>query len=302
MSLLDDSVIAANLGASSRSPGHRVRRTLSMLRDPRALVGSILFASVAGTSILAPLLASYSRTEIHTEAAFEAPSHTHWFGTDNFGRDVFSRVIYGGRPALYLALLTVGVCCLVGIPLGLIAGFRRGWPDALIMRVADIGLSMPPLVLAIGVVAALGIGPRNVVIALSIIYIPMLARVARAAAIAVSHNSYVTAARCGGERGWQILIRQVLPNALPPVLVQAVLLFSYALLTEASLSFLGLGTQADNPSWGRLLTDAIPLIEIAPWIGIFPGLFIVAAVAGLNLLGDAVSDRVSRRSTIMDER
>jgi len=244
-------------------------------------------------SVLAPVLAPYSPSTLDFGHTLAPPSWAHLFGTDDFGRDVLSRTLYAGRPALLIATTTVAICALVGIPLGLFAGYVGGAIEMIIMRVADVLLSLPALILAIGIVGVLGPSPGNVVLALAIVYIPFVARVARGVAVTLRHTLYLSAAVCWGERRAAILLRQVFPNAFPPIMIQCVLVFSYSILLEASLSFLGLGTQASNPSWGRLLTQALSLITVAPWAGIFPGVFIVVTVLGLNLVGDSLADYFS---------
>ena len=264
-----------------------------LLGDRRALVGGCLFGGIVLVSVLAPVLAPYSPSTLDFGHTLAPPSWAHLFGTDDFGRDVLSRTLYAGRPALLIATTTVAICALVGIPLGLFAGYVGGAIEMIIMRVADVLLSLPALILAIGIVGVLGPSPGNVVLALAIVYIPFVARVARGVAVTLRHTLYLSAAVCWGERRAAILLRQVFPNAFPPIMIQCVLVFSYSILLEASLSFLGLGTQASNPSWGRLLTQALSLITVAPWAGIFPGVFIVVTVLGLNLVGDSLADYFS---------
>jgi peptide/nickel transport system permease protein len=218
------------------------------------------------------------------------PGSAHWLGTDQFGRDMFSRILYGGRPTLAIGGLTVLITLLVGVPIGVVAGYYGGRVDTILMRIAEFGLVLPPLVLAIAIVGALGVGSRNVVIALGVVFSPMLARVARAATLAQRSNLYVDAAVVGGEGDLRIMAQQVLPNIVAPIGVQALLTFAFAILAEASLSFLGLGTQPPLPSWGRMLSDGTEFILTAPWLVIFPGLAIMVTVLALNILGDGLRD------------
>ncbi|HEX3361145.1 MAG TPA: ABC transporter permease [Solirubrobacterales bacterium] len=265
-------------------------------RSPRATIGLGLFLLIAISAIAAPLIAPYSPKEIDVSAILQAPSSAHIFGTDEYGRDMFSRVLYGGRPTLLVASATVLASLLVGVPIGIFAGFYGGRRDLVVMRVVEFGFSLPALILAITVVAFLGGGLGNVIIALTIVYAPLLARVARAATLSVSRQPFVLAARAIGERNRTIMVKQIAPNIMSQVLVQAALVFAYAVLAEASLSFLGLGSHGPEASWGRMLKEALPLIEVAPWMGIFPGVFLALTLIGLNLMGDGLRDVLDPRA------
>lgn len=259
-------------------------------RYRRALISGCVLFLIVMVCVCAPLVVPYNPIEMSVTHSMQSPTALHWFGTDEFGRDLLSRILYGGRPTLAIGGLTVVIAAAIGIPIGLLAGYFGSRVDALLMRVSEIGLVLPPLVLAVAVVGALGLGSRNVVIALAIVFAPMLARVARAATLIQRRNPYVDAAIVGGESNLRVISEQVLPNALPPIMVQALLTFGYAVLAEASLSFLGLGTQPPLPSWGRMLSDGTDLIQIAPWLVIFPGLAIMVTVLALNIFGDALRD------------
>jgi peptide/nickel transport system permease protein len=265
-------------------------------RSPRATIGLGLFLLIAITAVAAPLIAPYSPQQLDVTAILQSPSSAHIFGTDEYGRDMFSRVLYGGRPTLLVASATVLASLLVGVPIGIFAGFYGGRRDLVVMRVVEFGFSLPALILAITVVAFLGGGLGNVIIALTIVYAPLLARVARAATLSVSRQPFVLAARAIGERNRTIMARQIAPNIMSQVLVQAALVFAYAVLAEASLSFLGLGTHGPEASWGRMLKEALPLIEVAPWMGIFPGVFLALTLIGLNLFGDGLRDVLDPRA------
>jgi ABC-type dipeptide/oligopeptide/nickel transport system permease subunit len=265
-------------------------------RSPRATIGLGLFLLIAISAVAAPLIAPYSPKEIDVSAILQSPSSAHIFGTDEYGRDMFSRVLYGGRPTLLVASATVLASLLVGVPIGIFAGFYGGRRDLVVMRIVEFGFSLPALILAITVVAFLGGGLGNVIIALTIVYAPLLARVARAATLSVSRQPFVLAARAIGERNRTIMVTQIAPNIMSQVLVQAALVFAYAVLAEASLSFLGLGTHGPEASWGRMLKEALPLIEVAPWMGIFPGVFLALTLIGLNLLGDGLRDVLDPRA------
>jgi peptide/nickel transport system permease protein len=265
-------------------------------RSPRATIGLVLFLLIAISAVAAPLIAPYSPQQLDVTAILQSPSSAHIFGTDEYGRDMFSRVLYGGRPTLLVASATVLASLLVGVPIGIFAGFYGGRRDLVVMRVVEFGFSLPALILAITVVAFLGGGLGNVIIALTIVYAPLLARVARAATLSVSRQPFVLAARAIGERNRTIMARQIAPNIMSQVLVQAALVFAYAVLAEASLSFLGLGTHGPDASWGRMLKEALPLIEVAPWMGIFPGVFLALTLIGLNLFGDGLRDVLDPRA------
>lgn len=259
-------------------------------RYRRTMVSGAVLLAVIVLCFLAPVIAPYNPVKEDVLHTLQSPNGQHWFGTDEFGRDLFSRVLYGGRPTIAIGLATVVLASIVGVPIGLVAGYFRGRVDPILMRISEIGMVLPPLVLAIAVVGALGISARNVVIALAIVFAPMLARVARAATLAQRKNSYIDAAVVGGEGGFRVIAAQLLPNALAPIMVQAILTFGYAVLAEASLSFLGLGTQPPLPSWGRMLSDGTDLIQTAPWLVIFPGLAIMVIVLALNIFGDGLRD------------
>jgi peptide/nickel transport system permease protein len=265
-------------------------------RSPRATIGLGLFLLIAISAVAAPLIAPYSPKQMDISAILQAPSSAHIFGTDEYGRDMFSRVLYGGRPTLLVASATVLASLLVGVPIGIFAGFYGGRRDLVVMRIVEFGFSLPALILAITVVAFLGGGLGNVIIALTIVYAPLLARVARAATLSVSRQPFVLAARAIGERNRTIMVKQIAPNIMSQVLVQAALVFAYAVLAEASLSFLGLGTHGPEASWGRMLKEALPLIEVAPWMGIFPGVFLALTLIGLNLMGDGLRDVLDPRA------
>ena len=219
---------------------------------------------------------------------WRAPGPGHLLGTDDLGRDIFSRLVYGAPATVYASLLAVGVAILIGLPVGLAAGFFGGWTDDIISRVIDTFLSFPAIVLAIAVTGALGIGLTNGMIAVGIVMFPALARIVRARTLIVRQELYVDASRCFGAPAWHILWKHVLPNALQPVIVQVTLLLAAALLAEASLSFLGLGIQPPNPSWGAMLARAYQYMEIAPEQMYAPGLAILVVSLAFNALGESL--------------
>jgi peptide/nickel transport system permease protein len=225
----------------------------------------------------------------------QPPGAVYVMGSDQFGRDIFSRVIRGTIYSLRVAILSVAVATLLGTAIGMVSGYVGGAVDTLIMRIMDVFFAFPAILLALAVVSALGPGPNNAIPAIAVVYTPIFARVARAPVLSVKAMEFVTAARCIGMRDVRILLRHVMPNALAPVIVTISLALSWALLTEAGLSFLGLGPQPPEPSWGLMLKDGRNLIETAPWLAIFPGLAIMLGVLGFNLLGDGLRDILDPR-------
>jgi peptide/nickel transport system permease protein len=267
----------------------RLRRLFRWLvTDLRAAMAIMVLLALVVVAIGAPWIAPYRPTAQDVNNMLAAPSPAHLLGTDDLGRDIFSRLIYGAPATVYASLLAVGVAVAIGLPVGLIAGFFGGWTDDIISRVIDTFLSFPAIVLAIAVTGALGIGLTNGMIAVGIVMFPALARIVRARTLIVRQELYVDASRCFGAPTWHILWRHVLPNALQPVIVQVTLLLAAALLAEASLSFLGLGIQPPNPSWGAMLARAYQYMEIAPEQMYAPGLAILVVSLAFNALGESL--------------
>jgi peptide/nickel transport system permease protein len=250
-----------------------------------------LAAALAGALGLTP----YPPNEQHAKDRMQSPSRQYVFGTDEFGRDVYSRLIRGATNSLSIAFVSVALASVIGSTLGTLAGYFGGRADNTIMRIMDLFFAFPAILLALAIIAALGPGFRNTILAISIVYMPIFARVARGPVLTVRATEYVTAARCVGARDGRILGRHVLPNIAPPLIVQVSLALSWAILTEAGLSFLGLGIQPPEPSWGSMLSEARSLLELAPWLAIFPGLAIMFCVLGFNLLGDGLRDVLDPR-------
>ena len=267
----------------------RLRRLFRWLvTDLRAAMAIMVLLALVFVAIGAPWIAPYPPTAQDVNNMLAAPSPAHLLGTDDLGRDIFSRLIYGAPATVYASLLAVGVAVAIGLPVGLIAGFFGGWTDDIISRVIDTFLSFPAIVLAIAVTGALGIGLTNGMIAVGIVMFPALARIVRARTLIVRQELYVDASRCFGAPTWHILWKHVLPNALQPVIVQVTLLLAAALLAEASLSFLGLGIQPPNPSWGAMLARAYQYMEIAPEQMYAPGLAILVVSLAFNALGESL--------------
>jgi peptide/nickel transport system permease protein len=249
------------------------------------ILGLYLLAAAA-----APLLAPRDPFRMHEGAALQAPSSDFWLGTDRFGRDQFSRLLHGSRKSFQVGLIAVGVALLTGTALGVLAGYFKGATDAVLSRLMDILFAFPELLLALAVMAVLGAGTGNLMLAIGIVYTPIFARIARGAVLEVSAREHVEAARAMGAGHGQILFRHVLPNIAAPLIVQTTLSFAFAVLAEASLSFLGLGVEPDAPSWGIMLKEGKDWMLQAWWVAVFPGLAITLAVLNFNLLGDALRD------------
>jgi len=265
------------------------RRLMAWLRrDLRATISLAFLLMLGLLALCAPLIAPYPVTAQDVDNSLASPSALHWLGTDDLGRDVFSRMVHGGAATLYASGLAVGIAILLGLPVGLLAGFLGGWVDDGISRFIDALLSFPSIVLAIAVTGALGIGLTNGMIAVGIVFSPQLARLVRARALVVRQELYVDASRCFGASTARILWRHVLPNTVQPVIVQVTLLLAAALLAEASLSFLGLGIQPPNPSWGSMLARAYQNMELAPEQMYAPGLAILLTALAFNTLGESL--------------
>lgn len=267
------------------------RESFRRLRRSRlAIVGLGILVITITVAGLAPWVAIHNPRAISASDRFASPSRNHVMGADNLGRDIYSRVVYGVRMSVIVAGLSIGAATLVGVFLGLVSGYFRGWIDEVIMRTMDIIYAFPALLLALTLVATFGTGLAGVIVAVAIGRIPGFARVTRAAVLSIRENEYLEAARAIGQTDWRIIRRHVLPNALAPIIVMISISLALAILVEASLSFLGLGIQPPTPSLGGLLKDALPFMHQAPWMAIFPGLTIAAIVFSLNVLGDGLRD------------
>ena len=258
-------------------------------KDPMGRVGMIGILLLILVAIFAPLLAPYSPEQM-LALPFTAPNRQYWFGTDNYGRDIFSRVLYGARVSLEVGLISVGIGASLGYVFGLLAGYFEGWCDLIIMRCMDVLFAFPSILLAIFISAVLGRGLVNTMIAIGIINIPVFARTVRASVISAKRLEYVTNAKSVGVKTWRILLRHISPNVIAPFTVQATLELSGAILSEASMSFLGLGIQPPDPSWGSMLSEARTYMEQAPWMAVFPALFIIVTILLFNILGDSLRD------------
>jgi len=260
----------------------------ALLRNPAAALSLVYLMVLLVMALAAPWIAPHSPTVQDSAAVLMPPSATNLLGTDDLGRDVFSRLIHGAPLTLSASFLAVGVACLIGLPLGLVAGFMGGWVDETLSRIIDTLLAFPAIVLAIGVTGALGIGLTNSMIAVGLVFSPTIARLVRGQTLIVRSELYVDAARCFGASDARLILRHVLPNAAQPVIVQMTLLLAAALLAEASLSFLGLGVQPPQPSWGAMLARAYQYMEIAPEQMYAPGIAILLTALSFNTLGEAL--------------
>lgn len=258
--------------------------------SPAFAVGAILSTLLAAAAALSFFWTPYSPYEIDMASKFLPASSAHWFGTDAYGRDVASQLLVGSRASIAVGVIAVGIGLVIGTALGLLASARRGWWEEIIMRVADFGFAFPAILSAIMLTAVFGPGMVNAIIAIGIYNIPTFARITRASANAVWGREFVMAARACGKGSLAITLEHVLPNVASVLIVQATIRFAIAILAEAALSYLGLGTQPPQPSWGRMLSEAQTLIYQAPMLAVYPGAAIALAVLGLNLLGDGLRD------------
>lgn len=259
------------------------------------VVGAALTGLVVGMALLSLVWTPYSPTAINIRRRMQMPSADYWLGTDPFGRDVLSLILAGAQNSLTVGLLAVGGGLVMGCALGLLAAARRGWIEELVMRFADFTFAFPAILSAIMLAAIFGPSTMNSIVAIAIFNIPVFARVVRGSANAIWARDYILAARSAGKGAFRITIEHVLPNILAVIVVQATIQFALAILAEAALSYLGLGTQPPTPSWGRMLNEAQAMVFRAPFLAVFPGIAIAIAVLGFNLLGDGLRDLTDPR-------
>lgn len=274
--------------------GQRAANWGRQLRSPRIVVPAVVLLVIAVVSFAAPLLAPYSPSDL-ADMPLLPPSRQYWLGTDDFGRDAFSRLLYGGQISLGVSSASVLIATVIGVWLGLVAGYYRGWAENLIMRTMDLLLSFPTIVLAIAIVSALGISLQNVIIVIAIVYVPRFVRVVFGATLAVRESEYVQSARVIGAGDGRILRTAILPNVAAPILVQTSLSLGFAILIETGLSFLGLGAQPPTPSWGNMVSAARNVMELNPWLLIAPSAAIGITILALNTLGDGLRDALDPR-------
>ena len=262
----------------------------------KAKIGFIILAIFLLVAIFASLLAPYDPNEMSLDM-MSAPSFQHLLGTDDLGRDLFSRIIWGTQVSLFVGFITVAISMIVGVFLGVWAGYYGGWIDMIIMRYIDLQWAFPNFIIAVYLVAVFGTGLLNIIIAISLAFLDDFARVARSMVLTIKEQPYIDAARVQGTSDFRIMFKHILPNSVGPIIVQASVSISYAILGEASLSFLGLGVNANTPTWGLILADGRSFISQAWWLGVFPGLAIMLIVLSINFIGDAVRDAFDVRHT-----
>jgi peptide/nickel transport system permease protein len=275
------------------SPRKRRLKEMSsrFFQNKLAVIGGVFTLLLILMAVFAPFVAPHSPSEQDYAKFLQNPSAANIMGTDELGRDIFSRIIYGARVSIQAGIISVGIALLIGIPIGLFSGYYRGVLDEyVVMRFTDALLSFPPLVLALSLAAVLGAGLQNAMIAIGIIFTPNFIRLVRGEVLSQREREYVTAAKASGISDIKIMFRHIFPNCLPPILVQATLSIAAAIISEASLSYLGLGTQPPTPSWGAMLSMGQGYLKDAPWISLFPGLFIFLTVLSINLFGDGLRD------------
>ncbi len=275
-------------------PWHRTMRRLVKRRA--ALVGLVVVVFFIMLSTLAPIVSPYDPLATSWAMVRKPPSMLHLFGTDEIGRDILARIIWGGRASLMAGIVSVSLALVIGVPIGLLTGYAGGIVDGTIMRLIDAMLAIPFLILAIALAAFLGPNLTNAMIAIGVSQMPVFVRLTRGQVLSVKHEDYIEAARAVGNPDRRIVLRHILPNIIPPLLVQATLAIAAAIIAEASLSFLGLGQQPPNPSWGSMLNTAKNFIQQAPWMAIWPGLAIFGLVLSLNLFGDGLRDALDPKA------
>lgn len=279
-----------------------VRRAASALRhDPLAVAGSLVLVVLVVVGLFGKWLAPSGTNEVDVDHMLQHPTLSHPFGTDELGRDVLSRVLVAARVSLEVGVVSVGLALAVGVLIGLLAGYYRGWVDNVLMRCMDVLFAFPVLLLAVAIVAVLGPGLLTAMVAIGVVYAPIFARVTRASVLSVREQVFVTAAVSIGTSDARIMRRHVLPNITAPLIVQTSLSLAFAILSEAALSFLGLGVQPPAPSWGRMLYDGRGFVTDAWWLGVFPGAAIFLTVLAFNLVGDALRDVLDPRQLTVSE-
>jgi peptide/nickel transport system permease protein len=279
---------------SRRSRGGLVEVGLHIIRHPVGLLGTLLVGGFIALALAASVIAPFDPLA-QPSRRLQAPGGAHRLGTDEFGRDVLSRIIYGSRVSFQVGIISVGIALVIGGGLGLVSGYSLGIIDSVVGRLIDIMFAFPSVILIVAISGVLGPSMTTAMMAIGIVYSPIFARIVRGPTLAVMQQQYVEGARAFGAGWLRIVGRYVLPNIAAPVIIQTTLSFSTAILSEATLSFLGLGTQPPDPSWGTMLGSGRKFMELAPWVAVYPGLAIALAVLGLNLLGDALRDALDPR-------
>lgn len=267
-----------------------------MRNIPRTLwIGGTIVGIICILAAIGPWIAPFEPDAFNVRARLVPPSTTHWFGTDEFGRDVLSRVLAGARHSLLMGFGATALSLVIGVPLGLVAAFRRGWTEEVIMRGVDLMISIPPVLLGLLILAVTEPGLLKTIIAVGLVYVPIMTRVSRAVALDLLAEDFVEAARARGEGGFHILAREILPNAWPPLIVETSLRITFAILLGSALSFLGLGPQPPDSEWGLMIAESRPFISEAPWIGLAPGLCLCLLLIAVNVVGEGLRDLLDPR-------
>lgn len=290
--------------AGTRPPASPARETLRILLQNRlAVFGLVVLGIVVLAALLGDVLAPYDPVRVDVPQQLQGLSLQHPFGTDNLGRDVLSRVIVGARVSLQVGFIAVGISLLLGVLIGLTSGYYSGALDSVLMRSMDVLFAFPFVLLAIALLAALGPGITNAMIAIGIVYTPIFARIARGSTLTVKQDVFVLAARSSGASDGRIIRRHIFPNVAAPLIVQTSLSLAFAILAEAALSYLGLGVQPPDPAWGRMLAEGREFLRQAPWMGIFPGLAIFFTVMSFNFVGDGLRDALDpKQKSVIESR
>ncbi len=268
---------------------------MRFVRHRTGMIGATIITVLIVLAIFGPSLAPYPPNEMNFGKPFASPSLEHPFGTDDFGRDILSRIMVGARVSIVVGLVAVSLATTVGTALGMLAGYGNRILDEIIMRSMDVLQAFPTILLALAVMAIRGKGVNNAMLAIGIVYVPIFARIARSSVLTVKNDEFVSAARALGAGDLHILVRHIFPNILAPIIVEISLSLSFAILAEAALSFFGLGTQPPDPSWGRMLSEGRDFFKQSIWLGVFPGLAIMVSVMGFNFLGDGLRDALDPR-------
>lgn len=293
-----DRTVSADIEVSLRPERSLASLAISRLVKNRlAVLGLVILSALVLASTLAPVFTRYGPTAMDTSNRFQPPSAHHLMGTDQFGRDLFSRIVYAGRVSLTVGIISVGLAGFLGTIIGLTSAYYGRWWDLVVSRVMDVLFAFPPVLLAIAIMAALGQNTTNVMIAIGIVNTPIFARLVRATAMGVSGRLFVEAAQALGASNRRIILRHIFPNCLPPLIVQTTVAFAWAVIAEAALSFLGLGTRPPTPSWGLILNEGRNVMEYAPWQPLFAGTAIMITVFSLNVLGDGLRDALDPEAT-----
>lgn len=269
--------------------------------NPVTVLSALVLAAVVVIALTASFITPYGVNDVDVPQALRAPNGAHWMGTDELGRDVLSRVLLGVQASMKVAVVSVAFAAVVGVTLGVLAGYRGGWLDTVVMRIVDVMFAFPVLLLALAIVAVLGPGLTTTILAIGVVYVPIFARVARASTLSVRVEPYVAMSRTMGTGSAFILTRHILPNITGPLIVQTSLSLAFAILSEAALSFLGLGLQPPQPSLGRMIFDSQGFVTLAWWMAVFPGLAIFVIVLACNLLGDGLRDVLDPKQRTMIE-